>query len=86
MFKYFFKRKNIYLWKLYSQELAEEDCVIVLVGNKIDLCNDDEQRPVKYKDGAKLADVNLIDFLFLRNVFLFMYRNITAYFLKVVLD
>jgi len=38
--------------------------VIVLVGNKIDLCNDDEQRPVKYKDGAKLADVNLIDFLF----------------------
>ncbi len=64
MFKYFFKRKNIYLWKLYSQELAEEDCVIVLVGNKIDLCNDDEQRPVKYKDGAKLADVNLIDSLF----------------------
>jgi len=61
----FLKEKiNIYLWKLCSQELAEEDCVIVLVGNKIDLCNDDEQRPVKYKDGAKLADVNLIDFLF----------------------
>ncbi len=39
------------------QTLAAEDCVIILVGNKIDLCTDDEQRPVKYKDGAKLADV-----------------------------
>ena len=32
---------------------------MALVGNKIDLCDDDERRPVKYKDGAKLADVNL---------------------------
>jgi hypothetical protein len=30
---------------------------MALVGNKTDLCNDNEQRPVKYKDGAKLADV-----------------------------
>lgn len=43
----------------FLQETAEDDCVIVLVGNKTDLCDDDEQRPVKYKDGAKLADVNL---------------------------
>ncbi len=55
-------KKSIFLLfnsKLYLQELAEDNCVIVIIGNKIDLCNDDEQRPVKYKDGAKLADVYL---------------------------
>lgn len=43
-----------------SKESAEDDCVVALVGNKTDLCDDDEKRPVKYKDGAKLADVNSI--------------------------
>ena len=42
---------------IYFQESAEDDCVVALVGNKTDLCDDDEKRPVKYKDGAKLADV-----------------------------
>ncbi|CAF0791335.1 unnamed protein product [Adineta steineri] len=48
--------RNVRAWMTSVQELAEEDCVIALVGNKTDLCNDDDQRPVKYKDGAKLAD------------------------------
>lgn len=61
---------------MYLQELAEDDCVIILIGNKIDLCDDDEQRPVKYKDGAKLADVSLIDFL-LQKAFLCIYIGIS---------
>ena len=43
-----------------QQESAEDDCVVALVGNKTDLCDDDDKRPVKYKDGAKLADVKLL--------------------------
>lgn len=43
---------------MFFKESAEEDCVVAIVGNKTDLCDDDEKRPVKYKDGAKLADVN----------------------------
>ncbi|CAF4169459.1 unnamed protein product [Rotaria sp. Silwood2] len=48
--------QNVRSWITCTQELTDEDCIIVLVGNKTDLCNDDERRPVKYKDGAKLAD------------------------------
>ncbi|CAF1035557.1 unnamed protein product [Didymodactylos carnosus] len=48
--------KNVRAWMTSIQEATEDDCVIALVGNKIDLCDDDEKRPVKYKDGAKLAD------------------------------
>ncbi|CAF1114045.1 unnamed protein product [Rotaria sp. Silwood1] len=48
--------QNVRSWIACTQELTDEDCVIVLVGNKTDLCTDDERRPVKYKDGAKLAD------------------------------
>ena len=32
---------------------------MTIVGNKTDLCEDDEDRVVKTKDGAKLADVSL---------------------------
>ena len=31
-----------------------------MIGNKIDLCEDDENRAVKFKDGEKLANVNKI--------------------------
>ncbi|CAF1086593.1 unnamed protein product [Didymodactylos carnosus] len=48
--------RNVRAWMTSIQEAADDDCVITLVGNKIDLCDDDEKRPVKYKDGAKLAD------------------------------
>ncbi len=43
---------------------------MILIGNKTDLCNDDEQRPVKYKDGAKLADVY---FTLLHTKFIFIH-------------
>jgi hypothetical protein len=52
------KRRNSFANYCLSKESAEDDCVVALVGNKTDLCDDDEKRPVKYKDGAKLADVN----------------------------
>lgn len=39
------------------KECATEDCVLSIIGNKIDLCDNDDSRPVKYKDGAHLADV-----------------------------
>ncbi len=50
-------KKNIFI--IILQESAEDDCIVALVGNKTDLCQDDEKRPVKYKDGAKLADVKI---------------------------
>jgi small GTP-binding protein len=48
--------RNVRAWMTSVRESAEDDCVVALVGNKTDLCDDDEKRPVKYKDGAKLAD------------------------------
>ncbi|CAF3426197.1 unnamed protein product [Rotaria socialis] len=48
--------RNVRAWMTSVRESAEDDCVLALVGNKTDLCDDDEKRPVKYKDGAKLAD------------------------------
>ncbi|UJR30236.1 hypothetical protein I4U23_017774 [Adineta vaga] len=48
--------RNVRAWMTSVRESAEDDCVVALVGNKTDLCSDDEKRPVKYKDGAKLAD------------------------------
>lgn len=49
---------------IFLQESAEDDCVIALVGNKTDLCGDDDKRPVKHKDGAKLADVQCFFYYF----------------------
>ena len=40
------------------QEGVEEGTVLVLIGNKTDLCEDEEQRVVKTKDGARMADVS----------------------------
>ena len=67
------------------QESAEDDCVVAIVGNKTDLCDDDERRPVKYKDGAKLADVNLLS-ASNPNKDSFSSRNMDVYFSKVVLE
>jgi hypothetical protein len=39
------------------KECASDECVLAVIGNKIDLCENDESRVVKYKDGANLADV-----------------------------
>lgn len=42
------------------QEGVEKDCVLCLVGNKLDLCdNNDDFRVVKHKDGSRLADVEI---------------------------
>ena len=61
MFEYisFLERQKFFQQTLlfFHEESAEDDCVVAIVGNKTDLCDDDEKRPVKYKDGAKLADV-----------------------------
>lgn len=48
--------RNVRAWMTSVREAADDDCVVAIVGNKTDLCDDDEKRPVKYKDGAKLAD------------------------------
>ena len=40
------------------QEGTEDGTVMVLVGNKTDLAEDDDNRVVKTKDGVKLADVS----------------------------
>ncbi|CAF0852251.1 unnamed protein product [Adineta steineri] len=48
--------RNVRAWMTSVRESAEDDCIVALVGNKTDLCGDDDKRPVKYKDGAKLAD------------------------------
>lgn len=39
------------------KESASDDCLLSIIGNKIDLCDTEEDRVVKYKDGANLADV-----------------------------
>lgn len=67
------------------KESAEDDCIVALVGNKTDLCDDDDKRPVKYKDGAKLADVRIC--LLQTNKMstsFFSFRNMDVYSLKVV--
>ena len=42
------------------KECASEECVLAIIGNKIDLCENDESRVVKYKDGSCLADVIIL--------------------------
>jgi hypothetical protein len=37
--------------------------VVMLLGNKTDLAEDDEHRVVKEKDGTRLADVSCTSFL-----------------------
>lgn len=49
--------KNLRNWLTSIKECVSEDCVLTIIGNKIDLCENDDDRPVKYKDGAQLADV-----------------------------
>jgi hypothetical protein len=68
-----FNQKKINNYRFISfKESAEDDCVVAIVGNKTDLCDDDEKRPVKYKDGAKLADVYFILFYIISSNFIFI--------------
>ena len=50
--------KNLRNWITSMRESASEDCVLVVIGNKIDLCPNDERRVVRNKDGAGLASVS----------------------------
>ncbi|CAF1005588.1 unnamed protein product, partial [Brachionus calyciflorus] len=47
--------KNLRNWISSMKESASEDCVLVVIGNKTDLCPNDEKRVVRNKDGAGLA-------------------------------
>jgi GTPase SAR1 family protein len=52
--------KNCRNWITSMRECASDECVLTIIGNKIDLCENEDCRVVKYKDGAKLADVNFL--------------------------
>jgi hypothetical protein len=64
--KFLFWQNTKKKFHFFSKESAEDDCVVAIVGNKTDLCDDDDKRPVKYKDGVKLADVKIRFFYFIQ--------------------
>jgi len=48
---------NLRNWMQSVKDGVEQDCVLCLVGNKVDLCDNNEDfRVVKHKDGLKLAE------------------------------
>ena len=58
--------KNVRNWVTSIQEGMEEGTVLMLLGNKVDLLGDSEdRRVVKMKDGTKLADVSADVFFFM---------------------
>ncbi|XP_028393857.1 uncharacterized protein LOC114518127 isoform X2 [Dendronephthya gigantea] len=47
---------NIKSWMTSVEEAAEPGCTVMLIGNKLDLCEEDQKcRAVSYKDGEELA-------------------------------
>ncbi|XP_064627617.1 EF-hand calcium-binding domain-containing protein 4B-like isoform X2 [Lineus longissimus] len=48
---------NVRNWMVSVQEGVEDNTVVMLLGNKTDLAQNDEHRVVKEKDGTKLADI-----------------------------
>ena len=56
--------KNVRNWITNIQEGIEDETVLMLLGNKVDLLEDTEdKRVVKTKHGAKLADVSSSRFI-----------------------
>ena len=50
---------NVLKWLQDLKELAEKECIIALVGNKIDLLDrNNRRREVSYEEGKELADNN----------------------------
>lgn len=49
---------NVRNWIISIQEGVEEGIVLVFVGNKIDLIEEQDRRVVKVKDGNKLVVVS----------------------------
>lgn len=56
---FFFNKQ--YLEKIksisFEKETASAECLLTIIGNKIDLTKNDDNRVVKFKDGANLAKV-----------------------------
>lgn len=50
---------NVRNWMSSVKEGVEEHCVLCVVANKIDLCENEENRAVSFKDGATLAEVEV---------------------------
>jgi GTPase SAR1 family protein len=55
--------QNIRNW-LYSIKEDDSDCLIAIIGNKIDLCPNEKHRVIKYLDGEILAKVKDQKFVF----------------------
>ena len=51
---------NVRNWMASVKEGVEEHCVLCIVANKIDLCENEDSRAVTFKDGATLAEVGHI--------------------------
>ena len=43
----------------YFQEGASDDAMLMLIGNKMDLAEDDTSKVVSMKNGSQLADVKI---------------------------
>ena len=50
--------KNVRNWMTSVQEGTDEGTIMMVIGNKMDLVDDEDRRPVKTKDGSWLADVS----------------------------
>lgn len=48
--------KNVRNWMTSVQEGTDDEAVVMILGNKMDLVDDEDRRPVKTKDGSWLAD------------------------------
>lgn len=48
---------NVRNWMQSVKDGVEEHCVLSIVANKIDLCENEDTRAVTFKDGAQLAEV-----------------------------
>ena len=59
--------------------------MLTIIGNKIDLCENDDTRVVRYKDGAHLADViyPYITFNFFSKLILFTFKENGSLFFEV---
>lgn len=50
--------KSLRNWIQSIRECSTDDCLLTIIGNKMDLCENESQRVVKFKDGESLAKEN----------------------------
>ncbi|XP_054715858.1 EF-hand calcium-binding domain-containing protein 4B-like [Uloborus diversus] len=48
--------RNIRNWIHNAKEGTQESSIILLIGNKVDLCESDDDRVIRTKDGVRIAD------------------------------